>query len=72
MKNWEHYKTNFKTIVELAIQKVVLPNNETFYVVNGLIFWGYGEAVNYANQWLNQERQTQSTSGSLGILGACD
>ena len=72
MKNWEHYKTNFKTIVELAVQKVVLPNNETFYVVNGLVFWKYSEALWYANQWLNQERQTQSTSGSLGILGACD
>ena len=71
MKNWEHYKTNFYTVVELAIQKVVL-REDVFYVVNGLIFWSYGEAVNYANQWLNQERQTQSTSGSLGILGVCD
>ena len=71
MKNWEYYKTNFYTVVELAIQKVVL-REDVFYVVNGLIFWNYDEAVNYANQWLNQERQTQSTSGSLGILGVCD
>ena len=71
MKNWEYYKTNFYTVVELAIQKIVL-REDVFYVVNGLIFWNYGEAVNYANQWLNQEKQTQSTSGSLGILGACD
>lgn len=71
MKNWEYYKTNFNTVVELAIQKIVL-REDVFYVVNGLIFWSYSEAVNYANQWLNQEKQTQSTSGSLGILGACD
>lgn len=71
MKNWEYFRTSAESMALLAVQKIVL-KEDVFYVVNGFIFFNYAEAVNYANQWLNQERQTQSTSGSLGILGACD
>ena len=70
MKNWEYFRTNVETMALLAVQKVVL-REDVFYVVNGFIFFDYNEAVNYANQWLRKERQEQTTSGQLGILGEC-
>jgi hypothetical protein len=70
MKNWEYFRTSAETMALLAVQKVVL-REDVFYVVNGFIFFNYDEAVNYANQWLRHERQEQTTSGQLGILGEC-
>jgi len=70
MKNWEYFRTSIETMALLAVQKIVL-REDVFYVVNGFIFFNYDEAVNYANQWLRKERQDQSTSEQLGILGQC-
>ena len=70
MKNWEYFRTNAETMALLAVQKIVL-REDVFYIVNGFIFFNYAEAVNYANQWLRHERQEQTTSEQLGILGEC-
>ena len=70
MKNWEYYRTDFSSIVELAVQTIRV-NGEWIYAVNGKTFQTRQAALQYAMEWLVQDKQVQSTSSKLGILGEC-
>ena len=71
MKRWEYYRMTKDTILELAVQTVSYAG-EWFYVVDGHKFRTRDMAIDYANKWLEEEKSCSTTSGSLGILGACD
>lgn len=71
MKRWEYYKKSKDTMLELAVQTVNYAG-DWFYVVNGQLFRTRSQAIVYAEKWLEEDKPSTTTSGSIGILGACD